>query len=98
MRATRNPRTDVDARLRIVYVADTIDDGLGGGVVSAERFVRGLRERHDVTVVAAGAPAEGKLALPGFQVPIRAMKKMRFTFARPVRARLEDAIRGADLV
>ena len=84
-------------RLRIVFVADTVE-GLGGGVVSADRFVRALRERHDVTLLAAGPPAEGKVVFPGFQLPIRAMRQMRFTFARPRRALLEQAIRGADLV
>ena len=60
-------------RLRIVFVADTVE-GLGGGVVSADRFVRALRERHEVTLLAAGPPAEGKVVFPGFQLPIRAMR------------------------
>ncbi len=98
MRATRTPRTEIAGRLRIAYVADTVEGGLGGGIVSADRFVRALRADHDVTLIASGAPAEGKVAMPGFQLPIRAMTQMRFTFARPRRALLEEAIRGADLV
>src|SRR5262249_11349067 len=98
MRAVGTPRAQVTRRLRIAYVADTFEGGLGGGIVSADRFVRALRERHDVTLVAAGTPAEGKVIMPGFQIPIRAMVQMRFTFARPKRRLLEQAIRGADLV
>ena len=98
MGATRTERPPVTKRLRIVYVADTVDGGLGGGIVSAGRFVRALRAEHHVTLVASGGPADGKVPMPGFQLPIRAMTEMRFTFARPRRRRLEDAIRGADLV
>jgi glycosyltransferase involved in cell wall biosynthesis len=83
--------------LRIAFITDTMD-GLGGGVVSAVRFVRALRRRHLVTVVAAGDAPDIDVHLAGFQLPLRAMREMRFVFARPERHLLERAIGGADLV
>jgi len=85
--------------VRIVFVADTLDDGLGGGPVSARRVVRALRQQHEVLVVtASGQPGPGRLRLPAFQLPLRAMRAMRFRLAVPRRRLLERAIAGADVV
>jgi len=87
-------------RLRIAYVVDTYDDASNGGSISARRFVEALRQRHEVVVVAAGAPGPGRVALPRFQPPPfrRIMREMGFAFAVPRRRLLEPAIRGADVV
>jgi glycosyltransferase involved in cell wall biosynthesis len=88
------------SRLRIAFVADTFDDAKAGGVLSARRFVAALRARHDVTVIAAGPPADGRVALPGFYPPAVGgiMREMGFTFAVPRRRPLEAALRQADVV
>jgi glycosyltransferase involved in cell wall biosynthesis len=84
--------------MRVAFVADTMD-ALGGGIVSSVRFVRALRERrHDVTVIAGGHGPLIDVRLRAFQLPVRAMRAMRFAFARPHRATLERAIAGADVV
>ena len=73
--------------MRIAFVTDTYETGIAGGTVSAVRFVEALRWRHDVTVVATGPPAPGKVQIPGFQLPLRAMRENRFTFGLPPRLR-----------
>lgn len=84
--------------MRIAFVTDTFDGGIAGGVVSALRFVEGLRRRHDVTVVATGLPAPGKVVIPGFQLPLRSMRENRFTFGWPLRSRLEKVFADVDVV
>ncbi|WP_242370993.1 glycosyltransferase [Anaeromyxobacter sp. SG26] len=87
-------------RLRIAFVADTFDSAIAGGVRSALRFVQALRERHDVTVVAAGAQGDGTLALPAFYLPLvgRLMRENGFVFAVPRRRTLEALFRRVDVV
>ncbi len=75
--------------MRIAFVTDTYEDGISGGTVTAVRFVEALRRRHEVTVLATGAPAPGKVALRGFQLPLRAMRENRITFGIPARQQLE---------
>ena len=84
--------------MRIAFVTDTYEDGISGGAVTAVRFVEALRRRHEVTVVATGAPAPGKVRVPGFQVPIRAMRENRITFGWPSRDVLEPVFAAVDLV
>jgi glycosyltransferase involved in cell wall biosynthesis len=87
-------------RLHVAFVADTFDSTIAGGVRSARRFVDALRERHDVTVVAAGVPGDGSVALPAFYPPIfgGVMREMGFVFAVPRRRTLEDLFRRVDVV
>lgn len=89
--------TPVHDRLRIAFVADTMD-GLGGGIVSGARFVEALRARHHVKVVSTGASPEIDVRLRGFQLPVRAMREMRFVFARPDRDVLRRAFADVDVV
>ena len=84
--------------MRIAWITDTFDEGFGGGVVSARRFVAALRERHEVTVVTTGKPGAGKLTVPGIQLPIEAMRGNGFTFGWPTPAVFEAACRGVDVV
>lgn len=84
--------------MRIAFVTDTYEDGIAGGAVTGVRFVEALRRRHEVTVLATGAPAPGKVQLPGFQLPIRAMRENRITFGWPSRAVLEPVFAEVDLV
>jgi len=84
--------------MRIAFVTDTYEDGISGGTVSAVRFVEALRWRHDVTVVATGSPAPGKVLVPGFQLPLRAMKENHITFGWPARAILEEVFASVDVV
>ena len=90
----------VPGRLRIAYVLDVFDGVKTGGVLSARRFVEALRQRHQVTVIATGAPAEGLVSLPAFTPPPfgRVMREMGFLFAVPKRRILEEALRAADVV
>jgi glycosyltransferase involved in cell wall biosynthesis len=84
--------------MRIAFVTDTFDGGIAGGVVTASRFVEALRWRHQVTVVAPGQAAPGKIRIPGFQLPLHSMRENRFTFGWPVRAILEPVFAAVDLV
>ncbi len=84
--------------MRIAWITDTFDDGYGGGVVSARRFVDALRKKHDVTVVTTGPAAPGKITVPGFQIPIEAMRGNGFTFGVPTRAALARAFENVDVV
>lgn len=84
--------------MRIAWVTDTFDEGFGGGVVSARRFVEALRARHEVTVVTTGKPAPGKIIVPSVQLPIDAMRGNGFTFGWPTSAALDEAFARADLV
>lgn len=93
------PETGGAERLRIAFVMDTFDEGLGGAMVSAGRFVRAMRQRHEVRVVTAGGQGDPhRVAVPGFVLPFRAMKAMRFTGAWPRRAILERAFADVDVV
>jgi 1,2-diacylglycerol 3-alpha-glucosyltransferase len=87
-------------RLHIAYAIDTFDDVKTGGVISAKRFISALRERHDVTLIAGGPSAEGRVGLPQFTVPPfgRVMREMGFVFAWPSRAVLEPVLRRADVL
>ena len=94
------PTVTAPGRLRIAYVIDLFDGVKTGGVISAQRFVKALRERHDVTVLAGGATRDGVIGLPQFTLPPfgKVMREMGFVFAWPSRAVLEPALRGADVV
>jgi glycosyltransferase involved in cell wall biosynthesis len=91
---------DAIRRLRIAFVADTLESPVAGGVRSGRRFVDGLRARHDVTVVAAGEPGEGRVALPAFFPPLVGglMRKNGFTFAVPSTRALAPLFREVDVV
>ncbi|MGD0674537.1 MAG: glycosyltransferase [Polyangiaceae bacterium] len=84
-------------KLRIAYVADTLN-GLGGGVAVARSVVDRLRTEHDVTVIGADADGEGAVVLPAFDLPIRAMRRMKFIMARPDRASIAGAMANVDVV
>jgi 1,2-diacylglycerol 3-alpha-glucosyltransferase len=84
--------------MRIAFVTDTYDGGISGGAVTGVRFVEALRRYHEVTVVATGDPAPGKVCVPGFQVPLRAMRENRITFGWPTREILEGVFATVDLV
>jgi glycosyltransferase involved in cell wall biosynthesis len=91
---------DADRRLHIAFVADTVESTVAGGVRSAQRFVEGLRARHEVTVVAAGASAPGDLSLPAFVPPFAGtiMRKNGFVFAVPRARPLAALFRRVDVV
>jgi glycosyltransferase involved in cell wall biosynthesis len=85
--------------VRIVFVADTLEGGLGGGPVAGRRVVAALRQEHEVVVVSAGGdPAPDRIRLPAFQLPLHVMRAMRFRMAVPRRRLLERALAGADVV
>jgi glycosyltransferase involved in cell wall biosynthesis len=81
-------------RLRIAFVADTLHSNTGGGVASGGFVVERLRRDHDVVTVAT----DGDDVLPGFQLPIRAMREAHFVMARPDRAVLARAFANVDVV
>ena len=90
---------DQASRLHIAWVADTWD-GSAGGVTTGRRFVTALRERHEVTVVAAQRGAPGDLELRQFRVPLaaRLMRENGFVFAVPRRRLLDVLFRRVDVV
>jgi 1,2-diacylglycerol 3-alpha-glucosyltransferase len=81
-------------RLRIAFVADTLHSHTGGGIASGEYVVEKLRQDHDVVAVAT----DGDDVLPGFQLPLRAMREAHFVMARPDRAVLAHAFANVDVV
>ena len=87
-------------RLHIAFVLDLFEGVKTGGVISAQRFVRALRERHEVTVVAGGPSRDGVVGLPRFTLPPfgKVMREMGFIFGWPRRAALEPVLRRADVV
>jgi 1,2-diacylglycerol 3-alpha-glucosyltransferase len=87
-------------RLHIAYAVDVFGGVKTGGVISAQRFVAALRERHEVTVLTGGPDGPGLVGLPRFTVPPfgRVMREMGFIFAWPSRARLEPVLRAADVL
>jgi 1,2-diacylglycerol 3-alpha-glucosyltransferase len=91
--APKNPASS-KARLRIAFVADTLHSHTGGGIASGEFVVERLRRDHDVVAVAT----DGDDVLPGFQLPIRAMREAHFVMARPDRAILAHSFAGVDVV
>ncbi len=84
--------------MRIAFVADTINTSTAGGVVAGHRFVDALRKRHRVTVVGAEAHGDDSVVLPGFTLPVQAMKRMHFEMAHPIRSVLARAFREVDVV
>jgi len=85
--------------LRIAFVADTFDEAVSGGTRSAVRFVGALRRQHDVVVLATGGRDEpDRVVLPGFQLPLRAMRASGFTMAFPRGSTLEAALADVDVV
>jgi 1,2-diacylglycerol 3-alpha-glucosyltransferase len=81
-------------RLRIAFVADSLHSHSGGGILSGEYVVARLRRDHDVTTIAS----DGDDVLPALELPIRAMREMRFVMARPDRAVLARVFAKADVV
>lgn len=81
-------------RLRVAFVADSLHSHSGGGILSGEYVVDRLRRDHDVITVAS----DGDDVLPALELPIRAMREMRFVMARPDRAVLARAFAKADVV
>ena len=84
--------------MRIAFVTDMFEGGIGGGVVSAVRLVAELRTRHEVLVVATGTPGPDGVAVPGFQLPLRAMRDNGFVFGWPRREVLERVFAQVDVV
>ena len=87
--------------LRIAMVIDSWDDAANGAVISTRRFTDLLRDKgHTVTVLAAGAPAPGKVVLRPFYIPFAndIMRKMRLPFAWPTPAILDATIAAQDIV
>jgi 1,2-diacylglycerol 3-alpha-glucosyltransferase len=81
-------------RLRIAFVADTLQSTSGGGTLSGAYMVERLRRDHDVITVAT----DGDEVLPSFQLPLRAMRDMQFVMARPEKKILAHAFERADIV
>jgi glycosyltransferase involved in cell wall biosynthesis len=81
-------------RLKIAFVADCLHSHSGGGILSGEYVVARLRRDHDVIAVAS----DGDDVLPALDLPIRAMREMRFVMARPDRALLARAFAKVDIV
>lgn len=82
-------------------VIDSWDDAANGAVISTRRFTELLRARgHTVTILAAGAPAPGKVVLRPFYIPFanNIMRKMRLPFAWPTPAILEETLAAQDVV
>jgi glycosyltransferase involved in cell wall biosynthesis len=85
-------------KLRIAFVADAINAGLGGAVVAARYVVDKLKEQHEVVLIGADVRGAGSVTMQGFQLPIRAMRDNEFVMAVPNREALAAAIAKVDVV
>ena len=93
--------------LRIAIVVDPWLEPYNGAVVSTRRFVEALSAAgHEIHILAIGGDAPEsmrnhtitpfpRLSLPGFNHVIDAM---RAPLARPIRARISEALHGCDLL
>ncbi len=93
-----SPSRSPSRPLRIAFVADTIASRLGGGVIAGRYLVDSLRTEHEVVVAASDPASEGDLRLEGLPLPVRVMREMQFTMARPNRAALARLFRQVDVV
>jgi 1,2-diacylglycerol 3-alpha-glucosyltransferase len=86
-------------RLRIAYVADVYGNKPFGAAQSSSRFVTALSERHQVTVMTTGKPAEGVVIFPSFYIPgaRKLMEGNNFVFAAPDLKRLREVLVGFDV-
>lgn len=82
-------------RIKIAFVADTINKSGMGGVISGRHFVDRLRERHEVIIVGAdpyGAGVQLK------KLPINFTQRSQFYMAKPDRQALRDVFKQVDIV
>jgi 1,2-diacylglycerol 3-alpha-glucosyltransferase len=84
------------SKLRIAFVADTVNGRIGGGVVSAHHVIERLRRDHEIVVI--GADAEGPGKLRGFTLPFTPQREMDFVLALPNRKKIERLIATVDVV
>lgn len=80
--------------LRIAFVADTLYASSGGGILSGQYMVERLRRDHDVITIAN----DGDAHVPTLNLPIRAMRDMRFVMAKPERSVLRRTFETSDVV
>lgn len=88
--------TSLSHRLRIAFVADCVEGELGGGVVSAQRFLSRLEEEQDVVIVGSGPERNNRVRMP--RIPLPRGRMMGFSFAWPVRKQIRRAIAASDVV
>ncbi len=88
--------------MNILMVIDQYDEGNNGTTISAQRFVKGLRERgHQVRVAAAGSSAPDKYLQPAIRFPALAdniIRSQGMVLAKADHSSLEAAVDWADVV
>ncbi|MFN8238556.1 MAG: glycosyltransferase [Chitinophagales bacterium] len=89
--------------LTIAQVIDVFENAINGGGISTQRFTKLLRQHgHRVIVLANGEAATDKVTLRSYYPPIpftkRILKRMKFVFAIPDKAKMEQAFAEADIV
>ncbi len=82
----------------MAFVADCLDGQLGGGVISARRFVDQLRTDHEVVVIGTGAQGLQCIPMAPLRLPGRAYRDMGFIVAKPDREATARAVAEADVV
>src|SRR5690242_4107169 len=83
-------------RLKIAYVLDSAGTARAGGLVSGDRIIAGLRERHDVVSLGLN----GDVVLPKLTLPVvdDLVVANSFAFAKPDTQRMRDVIASSDVV
>ena len=87
--------------MKIVLVVDQFDHSNNGTTITARRFAEQLRKKgHTVTVLAAGEPEPGKIAVPTHTIPFFQwlVDAQGMCFAQPVDEAYYQAFRDADIV
>ena len=87
--------------MKIVLVVDQFDHSNNGTTITARRFAEQLRRRgHTVTVLAAGEPEPGKIAVPTHTIPFFQwlVDAQGMCFAKPVDEAYYQAFKDADIV
>lgn len=85
---------------RIGIVTDMYDNSTNGAVISTRRFVAALEEDFDVRILATGSGGPNRTEVPAFEIPLvaKTMRRMEFSFGRPLPAKLREFVSSVDVV
>lgn len=85
---------------RIGIVTDMYDNSTNGAVISTRRFAAALESEFDIRLLTTGSGGPNRTEVPAFQLPFVAetMRRMEFSFGRPVSSAVGKFLSSVDLV
>ena len=87
--------------MKIVLVIDQFDDSNNGTTVTARALCGpAAQARHEVVILAGGAPCEGKICAPVHRIPVfqKLIESQGMCFAKPDEEAYYTAFKDADIV